>query len=392
MIRNLRWGNVAQLKYGKSLRDYPETSSDSCRFRVFGTNGPIGWHTAPLIDKPGIIIGRKGAYRGVHYSNNPFFVIDTAYHLDIHDPEVDVKWAYYQLLTVDINRMDSGSAIPSTKREDFDAVPVRIPPLQTQRRIAGILSAYDDLIENNRRRMSLLEESARQLYQEWFVRLRFPGYEHTRVIDGVPEGWEQTQLLKLVDVNHGYAFQGTHFSDDQTSRILMTPGNFAIGGGLKIDKLKYYSEDGPLEPAFVLEAMDLVLTMTDLSKDSDTLGYPAFVPRIAGQVFLHNQRIGKVVPKTDFFPRFFLYCLFCNPPYRHHVVGSASGTSVKHTSPGRILAYSAAMPTNVALINNFDELIEPVFRQINCLIECNHRLRAARDLLLPRLMSGEVAV
>src|SRR5437899_1325107 len=112
MIRNLRWGDVAQLRYGKSLRDYPEVASDSHRFRVFGTNGPIGWHTSPLVDKAGIIIGRKGAYRGVHYSNEPFFVIDTAYFLDIQDPQLDVKWAYYQLLTVDINRMDSGSAIP----------------------------------------------------------------------------------------------------------------------------------------------------------------------------------------------------------------------------------------------------------------------------------------
>lgn len=392
MIRNLRWGDVAQLKYGKSIREYPQVASDSHRFRVFGTNGPIGWHTTPLVPSAGIIIGRKGAYRGVHFSDSPFFVIDTAYYLDIFDPELDVKWAYYQLLTVDINRMDSGSAIPSTKREDFDAVPVRIPLKSTQQRIADILSNYDDLIENNRRRIALLEESARQLYQEWFVRLRFPGHEHTRVVNGVPEGWAHTQLSTLIDIKHGYAFQGSNFSDEETSRVLMTPGNFAIGGGLKIEKLKYYSDEGPLDASYVLGPMDLVLTMTDLSKQSDTLGFPALTPRIDGLTFLHNQRIGKVIPKTDTFPRFMLYCLFCDPLYRHHVLSSASGTSVKHTSPGRILSYARALPTSGGFIAEFDRSLQPFFQQINCLLEMNQKLRAARDLLLPRLMSGEVAV
>jgi type I restriction enzyme S subunit len=285
-----------------------------------------------------------------------------------------------------------GAAQPNASAQVLGSFEFALPSRPSQARIVQILSTYDDLIENNRRRMALLEDSARQLYQEWFVRLRFPGHEHSRITDGVPEGWERTQILKLINVKHGYAFQGAYFSDDPTSRVLMTPGNFAIGGGLKTDKLKYYAEEIPLDPAYVLEPMDLVLTMTDLSKDSDTLGYPAIIPHINGQAFLHNQRIGKVVPKTDFFPRFFLYCLFCNLPYRHHVVGSASGTSVKHTSPARILAYSVAIPTNVKLITYFDELIEPFFRQINCLIGGNQKLRAARVLLLPRLMSGEVAV
>ena len=110
-----RWGDIATLEYGKSIRDYRESSG---KYRVFGTNGPIGFHDEALCNSAGIVIGRKGAYRGVHYSPEPFFVIDTAFYLK-PKAALDLKWAYYELLRFDINSMDSGSAIPSTSRDDF---------------------------------------------------------------------------------------------------------------------------------------------------------------------------------------------------------------------------------------------------------------------------------
>lgn len=278
------------------------------------------------------------------------------------------------------------------RASDLAELSVIHPSVETQKQIAFILSTYDELIENNRRRMALLEDAVRQVYQEWFVRLRFPGYEHTRIVDGVPEGWVRVQLQSIINVTHGYAFQGSNFSEHPTSRVLATPGNFRIGGGIKFDKLKYYGEDAPLQSSYVLQSMDLILTMTDLSKMCDTLGFPAFVPKLNGLTFLHNQRIGKVVPTGHFFPKHFLYCMFCGDEYRQHVVGAATGTSVKHTSPKRILNYTTPIPIRGALINTFEEFAEPIFQQINVLLEMNQKLRAARDLLLPKLMSGEIAV
>jgi len=285
-----------------------------------------------------------------------------------------------------------GGAVPGINLGILKALPVALPDLETQNRIVSVLSAYDDLIENNRRRMVLLEESARLLYREWFVRLRFPGHESTRIVNGVPEGWERVSLQSFINVTHGFAFQGQHFSDQPTSRILTTPGNFRIGGGIKFEKAKFYNEDGPLPSTYALSPMDLILSMTDLSQMCDTLGFPAFVPQVDGRSFLHNQRIGKVVPLGTFFPKHFLYCIFCDDSYRHHVVGAATGTSVKHTSPKRILSYAAAIPTGGNLIESFEEQVGPIFVQINCLIAMNQKLRAARDLLLPKLMSGEIEV
>ena len=163
--RDQLWGELAVLKYGKRLSGYSDASG---RYRVYGTNGPIGWHDEPLCKHETVVIGRKGAYRGVYYSPEPCFVIDTAFYLE---PRVDfdMRWAYYELLTHDINSMDSGSAIPSTSREAFYQLPVRVPPKEEQRAIAHILGTLDDKIELLRRMNETLEAMARALFKSWFV-------------------------------------------------------------------------------------------------------------------------------------------------------------------------------------------------------------------------------
>ena len=117
------WGDLATLEYGKALRGYQDTEGS---YRVYETNGLIGWHDEPLYPHPYVIIERKGAYRGIHFSSEPFFVIDNAFYLK-PKCEFDIKWAYYELLTLDINSMDSGPAIPSTSCDSFYKEPILIP-------------------------------------------------------------------------------------------------------------------------------------------------------------------------------------------------------------------------------------------------------------------------
>src|SRR3990172_4433104 len=146
--KKMQWGDLVTLEYGKGLRGYEHGSG---KYRVFGTNGPIGWHHEPLYHHPTIVVGRKGAYRGIHYSAQPCFIIDTAFYLKPRT-EFDMRWAYYELLTHDINAMDSGSAIPSTSRDAFYRLPVCVPTdITEQRAIAHILGTLDDKIELNRR-------------------------------------------------------------------------------------------------------------------------------------------------------------------------------------------------------------------------------------------------
>jgi type I restriction enzyme S subunit len=164
--RDMHWGDLAILEYGKGIRGY---EAGNGAYRVFGTNGPIGYHDKALCPHPTVVIGRKGAYRGIHYSAEPCYVIDTAFYLQPRT-EFDMRWAYYELLTYDINSMDSGSAIPSTSRDAFYRLPVRVPnEIQEQRAIAHILGTLDDKIELNRRMSETLEGIARALFKSWFV-------------------------------------------------------------------------------------------------------------------------------------------------------------------------------------------------------------------------------
>jgi type I restriction enzyme S subunit len=148
----LAWGELVTLEYGKALLDY---NHESGTYPVYGTNGKIGTCAEPLCKHPGIVIGRKGAYRGVHFSRNPFFVIDTAFYVEPRT-RLEMRWAYYELLRQDINSMDSGSAIPSTSREDFYALPVVAPPLRVQQQFSKVLEPYWDHQARNEEQNSTL--------------------------------------------------------------------------------------------------------------------------------------------------------------------------------------------------------------------------------------------
>lgn len=158
----------------------------------------------------------------------------------------------------------------------------------------------------------------------------------------VPKGWSETALGNLFKVKHGFAFKSEFFTDEPQKTVLVTPGNFSIGGGFQDAKRKYYS--GPVPEDYVLKPGQIVVTMTDLSKESDTLGYGATIPKDS-TIWLHNQRVGllefKASEKTS--PGFVQYLLRSHK-YRSWIVGSATGTTVKHTSPGRIESFVTCVP------------------------------------------------
>ena len=159
------WGEEISLEYGKSLRNYDKSRGS---YRVFGSNGPIGWTDKPLTAGPGIILGRKGAYRGVEFTLSPFFVIDTAYYV-VPKSELDMRWLYYAIKYHKLGEIDDGSPIPSTTRAAVYVRELQIPPLSEQRAIASILGSLDDKIELNRRMNETLEGIARALFKSWFV-------------------------------------------------------------------------------------------------------------------------------------------------------------------------------------------------------------------------------
>ncbi|MEM6468304.1 MAG: restriction endonuclease subunit S [Planctomycetota bacterium] len=298
---------------------------------------------------------------------------------------------------------------------------VPLPPVEEQRAIASILGALDDKIELNRRMNATLESLARAIFKSWFVdfdpvRINaargnagqmpassqalathdpkvldlFPSTFQDSELGPIPEGWSVEPVGKHVEIKHGYAFKGKFFSKEPTVDVLLTPGNFAIGGGFKGDKLKYYQ--GPVEKEYILSPGDLLVTMTDLSKAGDTLGYPAFVPESSKHRYLHNQRLGRVFINDDSpVGVAFIHESFRTSRYRSHVLGTASGSTVKHSSPTRIRDHEIAVATP-EIHATFEARVWPLIEAINRNDREDMRLSAIRDTLLPQLLSGELPV
>ena len=186
------------------------------------------------------------------------------------------------------------------------------------------------------------------------------------------KGWNKYKLGDIVNIKHGFAFKGEFFSDTPTDDILLTPGNFRIGCGFKGGKFKYYNGEYPEE--YILKANDVIVTMTDLSKEGDTLGYSSLVPESTSKRFLHNQRLGLLQFKRDDFDKHFIYWLLRTRPYQKFIVNSASGSTVKHTSPSRIQEYEFEAPDIfvqhriAGILSVLDEKIE-LNRQTNATLE-----------------------
>jgi type I restriction enzyme S subunit len=257
--------------------------------------------------------------------------------------------------------------------------------------ISGLCSP-SDYVENKEMIERNLEEKLVSIGKEKAEELKmtaslFPSDFEDSVLGEIPTGWKVSMIADLLSIKHGYAFKGEFFKDEPTKNILVTPGNFKIGGGFKSDKFKYY--DGPIDESYILKPFDLIVTMTDLSKIGDTLGYPALIPKDSALTFLHNQRVGKIIFKDNVQKlKNYFYILFMNDRYRHEVLSSMTGSTVKHTSPNRIEAFKFPYSNQLSL--QYSNLIDSMIGQLNQNDIQSKTLECLRDTLLPKLLAGEI--
>lgn len=276
-----------------------------------------------------------------------------------------------------VNNMSGQSAQPNINFEEIKSIEINLPSLKEQTAIATVLSSLDDKIDLLHRQNVTLEKMAETLFRQWFV-------------EEAKEEWETNILNEFISVKHGFAFKGTFITSEPNNLKLVTPGNFKIGGGFKADKFKYYTDEN-FPSDYIFQTNDLIITMTDLSVDGDTLGSPAFIPEsYSDELYLHNQRVGKVIFKKVI-SKYFLYNLMRTEDYKMYIHGSASGTSIRHTSPTSICSYLFVKPPN-KLIEEYDKIVLPIYNKIVKNQTQIRTLTALRDTLLPKLMSGEVRV
>ena len=393
--RECTWGDLATLEYGRALRGYRSRKGP---YRVFGTNGPIGWHTDALYNGPSVIVGRKGAYRGVHYAPDPFFVIDTAFYLK-PKTEFDVRWAYYELLLHDINSMDTGSAIPSTSRDSFYDLPVRVPPLTEQREIAHILGTLDDKIELNRRMNETLEAMAWALFKSWFVDYEPVSAKQDGRDTGLPKdiadlfpvrfvasnngakvpyGWEVGTLANIVEIING----GT----PRTSVPEYWDGDIpwytakdvpSFNGVFAIDTERTISQLGVANSSTrILPARTTIITARGTVGKVACLGIPMAMNQTCYGIRGH-----------DGYPELFTYwnlrMSIKELTTRTH--GTIFDTITRDTFT---VATTIIPPTKVAAM--FEDLVSPYMEGILANQNASRNLKAQRDALLPKLVSGEL--
>jgi type I restriction enzyme S subunit len=400
--RDTTWGDIVTLEYGKSIRDYQNASGT---VPVYGTNGPIGWHHTPLYPSAGVIIGRKGAYRGIHYSNKPFFVIDTAFYLKPKE-RLDTKWAYYCLLTYDINGMDSGSAIPSTSRDEFYKLPVRLPDFSEQQQIAKLLSSFDDRIALLRETNATLEAIAQALFKSWFVDFDpvhakqqdrapegmdettaalFPDSFEESELGLVPKGWRVGTLADITSVKGGFAYKSEAFGEQGSPVIKIK--NIVGDGTVNLLDTQYIAlEMAEKTIKFALKDGDIVIAMTGA-----TIGKTGVIVTNGDQVPYLNQRVAKFEPNLfGHNNNWFVYIAFQNSFIFDQVVNAASGSAQPNISASGIESVRLVIPSSHDLLSVFNEIASPLFSGWIANLKQAQTLANLRDTLLPRLISGQL--
>jgi type I restriction enzyme S subunit len=285
---------------------------------------------------------------------------------------------------------DNGSAQPNVGAREVAAIELNVPPIPTQRKIAAILSAYDDLVENNSRRIKILEETARRIYREWFVDYRYPGHQKILQVDSelgpVPKGWAIAPIGDYALVQRGRSYRGSDLADDGGVPFVNLKC-VARDGGFRPDGIKRYI--GEYKALHQVRSGEIVMAVTDMTQERRIVARAARVPPFGEEVGVFSMDLVKIVAKGV--PAEYLYAMLRYSTFADEVKAHANGANVLHLHPDRITSFRAVVPPR-GLMARFAELVAPMDSLGDRLGAAQSRLRAARDLLLPRLVSGEIDV
>lgn len=347
----MRFSDFVTLQRGFDL---PKTEMRVGTYPVVGSTSIIGHHDQFKVEPPGVITGRSGSLGVVQYVAEKYWPHNTS--LWVKDFKGNnPKFVYYCMKGLDFARFNAGAGVPTLNRNHLDSLEVEVPTLPIQRRIAGILSTYDELIENNQRRIRILEDMARSLYREWFVHFRYPGHKAVPLVESplgqIPQGWEVRKLADVLELNYGKALK----KEDRRDGEYPVFGSSGIVG----------------------------------THDTALVKGPGIIVGRKGNV-------GSVFwCDDDFFVIDTAYFVTSSLPFRFlfYVLPTLNFINSDAAVPGlsRNQAYTLdILVPSPSLLNHFCELAGAFERQAAILQRQTANLRRTRDLLLPRLLSGQV--
>ena len=379
---NKKWpecvlGDVITLKRGYDL---PRRERVLGSYPIVSSSGVSGFHNEAKVKAPGVVTGRYGTIGEVFYIKQDFWPLNTSLYVQDFKGN-DKRFISYFLKTLHLESQNVAGAVPGVNRNHLHKLKLRCPPLPIQKKIAAILSAYDDLIENNNRRIALLEQMAEEIYREWFVRMRFPGYEQATFHQGVPEGWEMVKVSKAFDFT---------------------------GGGTPSKKEARYWEEGDINwftPTDITSSDGIMISNSGVKCTNEGLNnssakmFPSYSVMMTSRATIGaigintnpactNQGFITCIPNKTYPLSYLYHWLKINKPYFEIL---ATGATFAELTKGTFKKISILTPPK-GITNQFVRLISPFFKSIEARLSKTNTLKQTRDRLLSRLISGQLSV
>ena len=382
--KKVKLGEVCEISAGG---DRPQIFSnhrtDKCRIPIYSNGidneGLYGFTDTPKNNGNAITITGRGANAGtVFYRKDPFLSIIRLLTLTPNSEIINAKYLFYLLKNKTF--LSTGSAQPQITVPNISQFEIEFnPDIETQHRVATILSRYDSLIENYQKQIKLLEEAAQRLYKEWFIDLHFPGHENTNIVDGVPEGWEKKKLCEFTGIT-----DGTHDSPKQVEIGLpLVTGRCIVDGSIDFSQAYNISEEDVIKinKRSAVEDGDILLS------NIGTIGKVCRISK-SGNYAVKNMIIFK---PHDAIHSCFLHRFLTDNNTQMDFLQQAAGTSQKFVSLSFIRNTLILRPSDT-ILNLFYNHSEKSFNYVQSLKSQLRLLTEARDRLLPKLMSGDIEI
>ena len=377
---NTTLGDVCELKRGYDL---PKSDRRDGPYPIVSSSGITGFHDEAKVKAPGVVTGRYGTLGAVFLLHEDFWPLNTSLYVrDFKGNEPGFVAALLE--SMDLAQNDGAAAVPGLNRNQLHQIPIRCPDPDTQRRISNILEAIGDLIENNRRRIEVLEEMAQAIYREWFVHFRFPGHENTTLVDSplgpIPEGWEVKTVAQLCSrIQAG----GTPRRSESAFWVDGTVDWYKTGD--LNDSLLVASSERISEYAVTSSAARTFDPQTILMAiyGSPTVGRLGLLETASSA----NQAALGLVADPHVTSTVHLW--FTLRDLRDHLNLIAQGAAQQNVSKKKVAESRVATPP-ASLVSQFTEIADPPWRLSHRLVRVNAHLAALKNLVLPRLVTGDI--
>ena len=367
---------LATIKYGKNQK---KVLSENGSIPIYGTGGLMGYATTALYDKPSVLIGRKGTIGKVKFVEHPFWTVDTLFYTIVNTDIVIPKYLYYVMSLIDLNNYNEGTTIPSLRTETLNRLEFNIPSLEKQELILSCLNPIDEKIELNNSINNNLEQQAQAIFKSWFVDFEPFGGVQPPEMKFVP----LQELCKVVTKGTTPTTLGKPFTSSGINFIKAE--SILYSHSIDSSKFAFIDEEtNALLKRSIIKANDIVFTI------AGTLGRFAMVDNSVLPANT-NQAVAIIRPDENKVTPAYLYSFFIGNWHNEYYSKRIQQAVQANLSLTTIKSLPIAVLSNTTM-NDYDELVSPLFALMKGNEEENRRLSELRDTLLPKLMSGELDV